>query len=203
MSTLFIEVNCVGSNTRLAASWKQLGVCGVHKLQHTGLQARPVQGTVPDGALPVQTTWPHPHLMHRQATPLAKRCADETKQGNVCMLSRQNNGNLDHSMACCTCMQLSIGGNPVGVWKRCSPHMFDYPVLAAIAQLQCSSVAFHWHGLTPQYAAQVTEEHMTGSNMQASSGLAEDQAVQLVNALQHLEQVVVTGESLCRFAPVH
>ena len=44
---------------------------------------------------------------------------------------------------------------------------------------------------------------MAGSSMQASSGLAGDQAVQLVNALQHLEQVVVTGESLCRFAPVH
>lgn len=34
-----------------------------------------------------------------------------------------------------------------------------------------------------------------------ASGLVEEQAEALVGALQQLEQVIVTGESLCRYGP--
>ena len=38
-----------------------------------------------------------------------------------------------------------------------------------------------------------------GAQVAGAPGLAEDQADTLVGALQHLEQVIVTGESLCRY----
>ena len=44
---------------------------------------------------------------------------------------------------------------------------------------------------------QVTEEMA----VLGGAGLTDGQAAQLVNALHHMEQVVVTGESLCRSVP--
>ena len=45
---------------------------------------------------------------------------------------------------------------------------------------------------------QVKEGQLAGRVGSGGAGLADDQAAQLVNALHHLEQVVVTGESLSR-----
>lgn len=84
---------------------------------------------------------------------------------------------------------------PTGASAASEGHVTDCQVLcvmhlhfSALGQVAfCSTLCL----------AQGTKDQMAGS---AIGSIADEQAAQLVTALQHLEQVVVAGESLCRSA---